>query len=176
MGDETLPLVTREQLRVVESDWQRQHPSKLYGMGHYYRRLPIAGDGVCRSWLRHVGLTDDGRLINPHGYPEQVVRDAIAKNRALRIEKRFDAALKATDVRTRRRKLRIERLANDIAAGKALGPSANCVSCRSALRDQIAIARGVGPGCLELAMRVIETRRVKAAPRIERSMSGSARP
>jgi hypothetical protein len=51
---------------------------------------------VCYYWINHpdgerleeIGIADDGTLINPRGYPEERVREAISAAQAGRSEKR----------------------------------------------------------------------------------------
>ncbi len=107
-----------------------------------YRWVMHGGDK-----LHDVGIDADGSLYNPHNYPEDVVRVAVAAADERRHERRSRAAQKAGATRRRRQALKVYELARAIVAEQATGPSGRCALCRRKLSDAESIARGIGTEC-----------------------------
>ena len=82
--------------------------------------------------LHHIGIKVDGTLWNPNGYPEDMVRTAIAGAEARAHERRSKAAHKAAATRARRRVLKINRIVQEY---RAKGSSSRPVLAVSAAAD-----------------------------------------
>jgi hypothetical protein len=100
--------------------------------------------------LLKVGIYADGTLRNPHGYPEDVVREAVAaaveRDRAWRSEMAKANAPKAAETRKLRRKYKINKIAADMLAG-IFKPGKNCGVCGRGLTDPESRKLGIGPEC-----------------------------
>ena len=108
-----------------------------------------------------VGILDDGSLHNPLGYPEDLVRAAIAAALERRAVKRSNAATKAAVTRKRRCELRVHQVARGAVA--SLRGRTDCYICGKHLSDQISIDRGIGSECWEHVLQEIERAKVEAA-------------
>ena len=97
--------------------------------------------------LHHIGIKIDGTLWNPNGYPEGMVRTAIAGAEARAHERRSKAAHKAAATRARRRVLKINRIVQEYQAKGVLQPARTCRICSRGLSDQESIDRGIGSEC-----------------------------
>ncbi len=106
--------------------------------------------------LYRVGIRDDGSLINPHGYPESVVRRAVTEARQRIVEKDTTSAKKAAATRKRRTDLRTHQIAKAIIAQEKIGPRNNCARCGRGLTDEESIARGIGSECWEDILQMAE--------------------
>jgi hypothetical protein len=68
--------------------------------------------------LRDVEVLDDGSLHNPNGYPDDLVREAVAAANERRHQRRSRAAKKAAETRRRRTKQRVyDELVAEVAEG-----------------------------------------------------------
>ncbi|MHB1432013.1 MAG: DUF6011 domain-containing protein [Streptosporangiaceae bacterium] len=97
--------------------------------------------------LEEIGIKADGSLRNPNGYPEAVVRAAVAEAQARRHARSREAAKKAAATRKRRKERLYYDTARRVIAGKVFGPSNSCLLCGRGFSDPEAIARGIGPEC-----------------------------
>lgn len=117
--------------------------------------------------LYHITLKTDGTLVNPRGYPEEIVRHAIeykgkqgARTRKSRREKRVHEIAEqlaregkiGDPIRRRASKLLME-----------LGEKPVCCICDRALTDQESIDRLIGPECWQDVLNWIEKIKTKAA-------------
>lgn len=109
--------------------------------------------------FRNIGVYRDGTLYNPHGYPEDEVRAAVAAAEERRRRRRQEAAAKATDTRRHRREKRVYDVAQQITDGGSYGPAEACVICRRGLDDPQSIHRGIGSDCWQDVLKLIESRR-----------------
>jgi hypothetical protein len=115
------------------------------------------GHGYLRgSRLYDVGITADGTLHNPNGYPEEAVRAAIEGALERKHERRSEAAKKAADTRARRKEREVSKIVAQIKAGGALTPAGSCRLCGKALDDPESIGRGIGSDCWQFVLTVIE--------------------
>jgi hypothetical protein len=109
----------------------------------------------CTLW--NVGTFPDGSLHNPNGYPEELVRAAIAGAKARRHERRSAAARKSARTRARRREAKLGKIVSLAINGVPTGPSESCILCGKRLSDQVSIARGIGSECWQGVLVAIET-------------------
>jgi Family of unknown function (DUF6011) len=109
-----------------------------------------------RYWkfIRHDGdvyidinVNEDGSLYNPHGYPEDIVRAAVAGAEARQHERRSAAAKKAAETRRRRREKLVYQVVQRLRDGGAFHPGAHCEICGKGLTDPQSEARGIGSDC-----------------------------
>ena len=105
-------------------------------------------------WVRHedqklydVGVLNDGSLHNPRGYPEDIVRVALAAADGRWRERRSQAAKKAAQTRRSRVEKKSYEVADRIIAGHVFGPSPNCAICGRGLGDKQSFERGIGSEC-----------------------------
>jgi hypothetical protein len=122
-------------------------------------RDPRSPDGR----LYGVGIMADGTLRNPNGYPEDLVREAVAAAEARKHAKRSRAAKRAAETRAKRRESDIERAVQDIADRKGHSGRRWCAICHKALTDPQSIERGIGPECWQGILALIEKRETAAA-------------
>lgn len=108
--------------------------------------------------LDDIGVLDDGTLHNPNGYPDDLVRAAIAGAEMRRSEKRRKAAAKAAVTRKRRHDSRVYAAADRIVNGRTFGPSGRCAICHKPVDDPASVERGVGSDCWQLILSAIEAR------------------
>ena len=108
--------------------------------------------------MENVGILADGTLHNPNGYPEDLVRAAIAGAEARRTTRRKEAAGRAAATRQRRQAKRVYDVARKVANGGMFGPSGKCVICHRAVDDEASVKRGVGSDCWQLVLAAIEAR------------------
>lgn len=99
------------------------------------------------TYLRDVGVASDGTLHNPHGYPEDVVRAAIAEAEARAKERRRAGARKAVATRRARTEFLYYDTARRLIAGEVFGPATHCRICGRHFSDPHSVQRGVGPEC-----------------------------
>jgi hypothetical protein len=106
------------------------------------------------SHLRHDGTTlwdvgrrPDGSLYNPHGYPEETVRAALAAAEERLRERRSASAKQAAETRRKRTDRRVYEVAQRIVDGHVFGPRNHCYICGRGLDDPNSIARGIGSEC-----------------------------
>jgi Family of unknown function (DUF6011) len=111
--------------------------------------------------LRNIGILHDGTLVT-NGYPEELVRAAVAGAKQRQHERRSNAAKKAAETRRRRRELRMNKIAALVINGQRIGPQKSCCLCGKKLADAQSIARGVGSECWQDLLRQVETRRAVA--------------
>jgi Family of unknown function (DUF6011) len=97
--------------------------------------------------LFQVGILPDGALRNPNGYPDGVVRAAIAAVEARRSERRSNAAKQAAETRAKRQQNRIGYIAQRVAAAQKTGLRSRCYVCGRRLTDPESINRGIGSEC-----------------------------
>ena len=97
--------------------------------------------------LFQVGILPDGTLWNPNGYPDDVVRPAIAAAEARRHERRSNAAKRAAETRAERQQDRVRYIAKRVAAAQKTGPRSYCYVCGRHLTDPESITRGIGSEC-----------------------------
>ena len=109
--------------------------------------------------LEEVGIYADGTLRNPHGYPEDDVREAVMDAVARWRANRSEAAKKAAATRARRRELLVHQIARRIVE-RTFEPGQHCALCRRGLTDPASQARGIGPECWEDVLRAVETLRM----------------
>jgi hypothetical protein len=112
------------------------------------------------KWVTHegerlyqVGILANGRLYNPRGYPDDVVRAAVL---AADQRRRSEAAKKAAVTRERRQNHKVYLIAERLAAGGSAGPSLKCACCDRGLTDADSVARGIGSQCWQGILDVIE--------------------
>ena len=104
--------------------------------------------------FRNIGIQADGTLHNPNGYPEEIVRAAIAEAEERRRQRRSDAAKKAAVTRRARQEQKTYELAQKLLEGiDVFGPANWCEICRKALGDPQSIARGVGSDCWQAVLK-----------------------
>jgi hypothetical protein len=115
-------------------------------MGNYRSCWHYQADGT-KQKLFSVGIGKDGTLINPNGYPEHVVREAVLGADARRAERRSNGAKKAAVTRQRRQAKRTLEVANIILAGKDIGRRHKCAICNRKLDDTDSVNRGIGSEC-----------------------------
>jgi uncharacterized Zn finger protein (UPF0148 family) len=89
----------------------------------------------------------DGSVYNPHGYPEDIVRAAVAGAEARQHERRSAAAKKAAQTRQKRREKLVYRVVQRLRAGGVLTPGTHCEICGKGLTDPESEARGIGSDC-----------------------------
>jgi len=105
--------------------------------------------------LHHIGIKVDGTLWNPNGYPEDMVRTAIAGAEARQHERRSKSAQKAAATRRERRVLKIDRLVYEYRTKGAFIPAHTCRVCGRGLSDKESIDRGIGSECWQDVLRAI---------------------
>lgn len=105
-------------------------------------------------WITHdgrqlfdLGILADGSLHNPNGYPEQLVRDAVAGAVERRHQRRSAGAKRGAKTRARRQQLLINEVADKIRQRQNIGPLPSCYICGRKLDDPDSVARGIGPEC-----------------------------
>ena len=103
-----------------------------------------------------LGSVPDGTLHNPNGYPDDLVRAAVAAADARWHERRVKSAKKAVETRQRRHQARVDAIARRLVAGGAYGPSRHCASCGRALDDADSVRRGIGSECWQNVLGKIE--------------------
>jgi hypothetical protein len=115
------------------------------------------------KWVRHegqmyydIGWADDGSMYNPHGYPEDVVEDALLGAIERRAERRSKAAKQAAETRRIRKEKRVYEVARQIVDGHAFGPRKHCYICGRGLGDPESIERGIGSDCWQDVLTIIE--------------------
>jgi len=113
-------------------------------------------------WIRHdgdklhdVGVNPDGSLHNPNGYPDDVVRAAVAGADERCHQRRSTAAAKAAETRRRRQDKRVYDTARRITNGEGFGPRDNCVICGRGLGDAHSVRRGVGSECWQSVLELL---------------------
>jgi hypothetical protein len=109
--------------------------------------------------LFDVGILADGSLHNPCGYPEDVVRAAVASADARHHERRSAAAKKAALTRAKRQERKVAAVAKRILAGEGISAQSHCAICGRGLDDPESIARGVGSECWQDVVRIVERSR-----------------
>jgi hypothetical protein len=114
--------------------------------------------------LFNVGILPDGRLYNPRGYPEDVVRAAVTAADARRHERRSHAAKKAAATCAVRKERLVHEIAKRYVAGEKIGPRNYCAICGKKLSASEAKARGIGSECWQGLLSVIAAIRAKANP------------
>ncbi len=97
--------------------------------------------------LFNVGIEPDGTLINPNGYPEDIVRAAVLATDERRHQRRSAGSKKAAQTRRERTARLVYSVARHIVKGGRYGPRHRCVICRKHLTDQQSITRGIGSDC-----------------------------
>jgi hypothetical protein len=97
--------------------------------------------------LNSVGILPDGSLWNPNGYPEDIVRAAIAAAEARQHERRSKAAKKAAATRLQHQEKKTLAVARRLLAGGGIGGRSHCAICGRDLGDPQSIKRGVGSEC-----------------------------
>ena len=128
-------------LTVTNPKWMPPPPS---WMPPGTKRTP--GEAVRRT-LHDIGILPDGSLHNPRGYPEDLLREAVATANERRRQRREDAKRRAAETRAKRLELRISETVRLILAGANIGPESHCVVCHKALVDPESFERGIGPEC-----------------------------
>jgi ribosomal protein S18 acetylase RimI-like enzyme len=129
-------------------------------------------------WVEHegvrlsaIGVDPDGTLHNPNGYPEALVRAAVAAAESRHRAWRVRCAKKAAETRRRRHLLRVDAVARQLVTSGRTGPSARCVICRKQLDDADSVRRGIGSECWQQVLTAIEQSR--AANEAARSDGGA---
>jgi Family of unknown function (DUF6011) len=113
-----------------------------------WARLPAGLQSSANTnLLFNIGVNADGTLFNPRGYPEEIVRAAVAEADARRQERRSNASKKAAATRAVRRKLKVNKAADRIRTNSGIGARRTCFICGKGLSDAISIDRGIGPEC-----------------------------
>ena len=112
-----------------------------------------------KTKLYDVGVLSDGTVHNPQGYPEDIVRAAVAAADARRHERRSLAAQKAGATRHRRRQKRVAEIAARILAGHDISERTNCAICGRGLGDPASIKRGIGSECWQDLLAILENAR-----------------
>lgn len=114
------------------------------------------------NWINHdgqrlydVGVLPDGKLHNPNGYDEAVVREAIRRVTERDHMRRSQAAKQAAITRERRQKARVYAAAKKIVAEQQCGPQQHCCICSKLLLDSESIARGIGSDCWQKVLEAI---------------------
>ena len=121
-----------------------------------WKRINHEGQQLC-----DVGVLVDGTLYNPRGYPEDLVRAAVAAAEGRRNARRSEAAHKAAETRKRRKEKRVYEVADRIINGHVYGPSRSCVLCGKSVFEPQSIERGIGSDCWQGVMAAIERRRAQ---------------
>jgi hypothetical protein len=106
--------------------------------------------------LQDVGVLGDGSLHNPNGYPDDLVREAVAAANERRYQRRSKAAKKAAETRRRRTKERVYDVVERIEAGGSFGPASHCCICGRGLDDSQSIRRGIGSECWQSVLAGLE--------------------
>lgn len=123
--------------------------------GTYWRWIghPSAPGGS----FYNIGITADGSLHNPNGYPEDHVRDAIAGAEERRRQRRSDAAKKAAKTRRERQEKKVYELAQRIVDESPwiCGPVTACEICGRGLDDPESIERGIGSDCWQDILKAV---------------------
>lgn len=109
--------------------------------------------------LYNVGILADGRVHNPNGYPEDIVRESVLAADARRHERRNRAAKKASETRAIRQERKVYDVAHKILAGNKIGPLPNCYICGRGLSDPESIERGIGSECWQDVLQAITKHR-----------------
>jgi hypothetical protein len=156
-----VPRIPYPESRRVDLEWKEPdtHPHRVHGTGSFRHVYVVAaGEQISHDSpkLEHVGIADTGQLVNPHGYPEDLVREHVLRAIERGVVKRKRSAAKGAATRKRRHDLKVDRIAREIVAGKVYGPSHQCASCDKPLTDAISIKRGIGTDCWEALMQHIE--------------------
>ena len=106
------------------------------------------------KWIRHedatlydIGISADGSLHNPRGYPDATVRAAVAAAEERRRQRRSISARKAAETRRKRTEKRTYEVARRIVGGHMFGPADHCQICGRGLDDPVSIERGIGSEC-----------------------------
>ena len=81
--------------------------------------------------LRNIGILRDGTLVTG-GYPEELVRAAIAAAKQRQHERRSNSAKKAAETKRRRRELRMNKIVALVINGQQVKPAARMLSVREA--------------------------------------------
>lgn len=109
---------------------------------------------VSYRWIHHggrklldVGIGADGAVLDPHGYGEHLVLEAIEAATARRHARRVEAAQRAAGTRRTRRERKVHDIARRWIAGEDIGPRQSCALCGRVLADPESIERGIGSEC-----------------------------
>jgi hypothetical protein len=121
------------------------------GKSKFYRRAYWQGER-----FDDIGIYGDGRLSNPHNYPEDKVRSALCHAGADHEIRRKEGAIQAVETRARRRSKLIYEIGAGILAGRQYGPRSSCCICKKHLTDPPSIERGIGPECWDHVLVAIE--------------------
>jgi predicted nucleic acid-binding Zn ribbon protein len=108
--------------------------------------------------LYRVGVLDDGSLRNPNGYPEELVRAALAVADEGQRRRRSEAAGRAAETRRRRTERRVYDATARLVDGHSLGPASHCVICGRALDDPASVERGIRSECSQKVLDALERR------------------
>ncbi len=144
-----------EEQRAVDGEWLRGEVFRRHGKGRYFTWLYATGKGRTET-LRHVGMTADGRIVNPHGYPDELVRQSIAAALKSIAQRRSRSAKAAAETRRRRQAFKVQETARRIVAGAKLGPRPTCCICGRGIDDPQSVARGIGSECWQDVLQAIE--------------------
>jgi hypothetical protein len=113
--------------------------------------------------LRQVGVDADCSLYNTNGYPEDLVRRAVAAAQERRHQRHSEAAKKAAVTRRERKERSVYAAAQRILRNEKCGPRNNCIICRRGLGDPESIQRGIGSECWQGVLQAITRLRQTAA-------------
>jgi len=113
---------------------------------HLFRWVsdPRCKDG--REVLKDVGIYADGRLRNPQGYDDDLVRAAVEAAVERRRIWHSEIAKKAAETRRLRREHKIKEIAMRIL-NRTFTPGDRCAVCTRALTDAESVDMGIGPEC-----------------------------
>jgi Family of unknown function (DUF6011) len=177
----------REAVRLVNDaqdaiDWEKRAPDRqreIERCQKYLRKHPESKrDEELIAWysrsrqpaigasLHSVGMYEDGRLYNPYGYPEDIVRRAVepiyTKWKEERDNRRKEGAAKAAVTRKRRHEKLIHAIAAKVVRDEKTGPSDFCILCKKAVTDPASIERGIGSDCWQGVLDSIERQKAAA--------------
>jgi len=113
--------------------------------------------------LYSVGILYGGKLWNPNGYPEDIVRASVLaaeeQKRQRIAANRRRGAQQAAKTRAQRHDTKLQDVAKQMLRDEKIGPADWCVLCGKPLSDPESIARGIGSECWQHVLQAIEKER-----------------
>jgi Family of unknown function (DUF6011) len=134
----------------LDKQWARDEP-RYRNCGYDDALLAkLKPQAEARLW--NITLKADGTLVNPCGYPEEIVRHAIEYK-----------GKQGARTRQRRREKLIHEIAAKAVRDEKTGPRGNCIICNKRVDDPASIERGVGSDCWQNVLQRIESIQRKRA-------------
>jgi hypothetical protein len=114
--------------------------------------------------LHNIACHADGSLYNPNGYPDDLVRAAVAAAEEHQRQRRSEAAKQAAKTRQARKERLVYQAARRIIDGEVFGPRKSCFICKRGLGDPESIQRGIGSECWQFVLNHIKVAKTAPTP------------